>query len=219
MQCADGHCVSLLSSFCLQEKRMPPDFDSLYRPARPGDVSVVVTMADGAVVRLEADGLLEFRTRYGFTAMEAHLSLDGLPTGRPASVVLEVDELAALLPVVPADDPVPLSDDEIRIATGPWRLAARDVMEGEGEGAVSARVAMRLANALPLNGDIAAGERESLWRRVAGTGPELARQTFDACIRSVDQAVGYPLRKCLAERHEKLQIENTREFWLSLGGS
>ena len=78
---------------------------------------------------------------------------------------------------------------------------------------------MRLINALPVAGDIRPDEREPLWRRVAGGAPALAQRTFDACIRSVDQSVGYPLRKCLEERHEKLQVENTREFWRSLGGS
>lgn len=220
MQCDRGQCTALLSTFCLQEKRLPPDFDTAYRPVRAGQVSLLVTMADGRVVRLEAGGLLEFRTRYGYTAVEATLSLSRLPAGMPAgSLALEVDAMAALLPEDAADDPDPLNEQEIEIATGPWRLAARNVMEGEMETAVGARIAMRLVNALPLNGDIAAGERESLWRRVAGNGPELARQTFDACIRSVDQAFGYPLRKCLEERHEKLQVENTREFWRTLGGS
>ena len=42
---------------------------------------------------------------------------------------------------------------------------------------------------------------------------------FDACGRTVDQSLGYPLRQCLEERHELLQIRNTHEFWESLGGS
>jgi len=78
---------------------------------------------------------------------------------------------------------------------------------------------MRLINGLPVNGDIPANARESLWRRVAGNAPAIARQTFDACIRSVDQAIGYPLRRCLEERHRVQQVENTHEFWRSLGGS
>jgi hypothetical protein len=219
MQCAGGDCTALLSSFCLQEKRLPPDFDSAYRPARHGQVSLIVTMADGTVSRFDAHGLVGFRTRYGYTAVEARLALDRLPTRSPVSLALEVGERSALLPLEISGDPDPLSEEEIEIATGPWRLAAQDILEGDGKRAASVRLAMRLINALPLTGDIAAGERESLWRRVAGEAPDLAQRTFDACIRAVDQAVGYPLRKCLEERHEKFQVENTREFWRSLGGS
>ena len=219
MQCADGQCSVLLSAFCLQEKRLPPDLDSAYLPAEAGQVILVATAADGQTTRLEADGLVEFRSRYGYTAIQAQLPLERLAGASPVSLALEVKPRAALLPVTALGDPDPLTAKEIATATGPWRLAAEAVMEGDREGAESARIAMRLINSLPAVGDTRINERESLWRRVAGAAPVLARQTFDACIRSVDQAVGYPLRKCLEERHEKLQVQNTREFWRSLGGS
>jgi hypothetical protein len=219
MQCAGGKCTALLSAFCLLEKRLPPDFDSAYLPAALDQVVLVVTAADGRTTRMEAAGLVEFRSRYGYTAISARLSLDRLAVIQPASLALEVRPRAALLPVAKAGDPDPLTAEEIATATGPWRLAAEAAMEGDAEGAGSVRTAMRLINALPVAGDVRPDEREPLWQRVAGGGPALARQTFDACIRSVDQAVGYRLRKCLEERHEKLQVENTREFWRSLGGS
>ncbi len=219
MQCAGGQCSVLLSAFCLQEKRLPPDLDSAYLPAEAGQVILIATAADGQTTRLEAGGLVEFRSRYGYTAIQAHLPLERLAGVWPVSLALEVKPRAALLPVTAPGDPDPLTAEETATATGPWRLAAEVVMEGDREGAASARATMRLINDLPLKGDIRSGEREPLWRRVAGGAPVLARQTFDACIRSVDQAVGYPLRRCLEERHEKLQVQNTREFWRSLGGS
>jgi len=219
MQCAGGKCTALLSAFCLQEKRLPPDLDSVYLPAGPGLVFLVATAADGRETKIEAFGLVEFRSRYGYTAIEARLPMESLAIQRPVSLALEVGPRVALLPVTKAGDPDPLTAEEIATATGPWRLAAEAAIEGDSEGAVSARIAMRLINALPVAGDIRPDERQSLWWRVAGTAPVLARQYFDACIRSVDQSVGYPLRKCLEERHEKLQVENTREFWRSLGGS
>jgi len=219
MQCADGECTALLSAFCLQEKRLPPDFDSAYLPAGPEQVFLVVTTADGRKTGIDASGLVEFRTRYGYTAIEASLPMESLTAERPISLALEVGPRAALLPVAKAGDADLLSAEEIATATGPWRLAAETVMEGDSEGAASARIAMRLVNALPMAGDVQPDEREQLRRHIVGGAPAMARQTFDACIRSVDQAVGYPLRKCLEERHERLQMENTREFWRSLGGS
>lgn len=219
MQCAGGQCTVLLSAFCLQEKRLPPDFDRAYLPAGLGQVFLVVTAADGRITRIDASGLVEFRSRYGFTAIEVRLPKESPAGGRPASLAVEVGPHAALLPMAQAGDPDPLTKDEIATATGPWRIAAGAVMEGDSKGAASARIAMRLINELPATGDIRPGEREALWRRVAGNAPAFARQTFDACARSVDQSVGYPLRKCLEERHEKMQVDNTREFWRSLGGS
>jgi hypothetical protein len=219
MQCGDGRCTVLLSAFCLQEKRLPPDYYSAYLPADPGQVVLVVSTTDGRTVRMEAGGLVEFRSRYGYTAIEASLPLDRLMGVRPVSLALEVNPRAALLPVSIPGDPDPQTAEEIAIATGPWRLAAEALMEGDSRSAASSRIAMRLINSLPATGDIPPGQRESLWRRVAPNAPVLARQAFDACIRSVDQAIGYPLRLCLEERHTKMQVENTREFWRSLGGS
>lgn len=219
MQCSGEQCIALLSAFCLQEKRLLPDLDSAYFPARAEQVFLIATTADGQTIRIEAGGLVEFRSRYGFTAVEARLSLDRLTGIQPATLALEVRPRAALLPAAKAGDPDPLTEQEIATATGPWRLAAEVVMERDSEGATSARTAMRLINALPIAGDIAPGEREHLWRRLAGDAPAHAKQAFNACVRSVDQSIGYPLRKCLEERHEKLQVENTGEFWRSLGGS
>ena len=219
MQCDGGRCTAFLSAFCLQEKRLPPDFDSAYAPAGPGQVFLVATAADGRNTRLDASGLVEFRSRYGYTAIEARLPDRDAAGKRPVALAIEVGPLAALLPVAKPGDPDPLTAEEIALATGPWRLAAAAIMEGEAEAAASARSAMRMVNALPVNGDIPAGEREGLWLRVAGNAPASARQAFDACIRSVDQSIGYPLRKCLEERHEKIQVGNTREFWRALGGS
>ncbi len=220
MQCGNGACTALLSAFCLQEKRLPPDFETSYRPARPGAVTLAVTMEDGQVQRFDAADLMRFRSRYGYTAIRADLALESLGGPSPVSVALEIAPRTTLLPDAVPGDPDPLTAEEIALAAGPWRVAAEAVLEGGSERARATQVTARLINALPLDGDIAAAERLGLWRHVAGAiAPALARRTFDSCSRSVDQSVGYPLRKCLEERHERLQIESTREYWGSLGGS
>jgi hypothetical protein len=220
MQCVDGTCTALLSAFCLQQERLPPDFETAYRPAAAGGVTLVVTAADGSVQRLDASGLVAFRSRYGFTAIRADLSLDGLGAMAPESLALEVAPRTTLQPEPRPGDPDPLSAGEIALAAGPLRAAAEAVLEGDSEAARAGRITARLINALPANGDVAPAAREDLWQRVAGThAPLRARSMFSACSRTVDQSVGYRLRKCLEERHERLQIENTREFWESLGGS
>jgi len=220
MQCDGGRCTALLSAFCLQRDRLPPDFETAYRPANPGGLTLAVTMPDGSVRRFAAADLVEFHSRYGYTAIRADLALAELGIERPSAVAIEVAPRAALLPLAKAGDPDPLTADEIAVATGPARLAAESVLEGSSEPARAAQVAARLINALPVRGDIDAEAREQLWSRVAGAdAPQQARHMFDACGRTVDQSLGYPLRQCLEERHEQLQIGNTREFWESLGGS
>ena len=84
----------------------------------------------------------------------------------------------------------------------------------------AARTTAALANALPAGGELAADRRQDLWNRIAAAdAPPLARRTFDACGRTVDQSIGYSLRTCLEERHELLQTRNTKTYWESLGGS
>lgn len=220
MQCENGECTALLSAFCLQEKRLPPDFETAYVPAAAGSVTLIVTEADGTVRRMDANGLVEFHSGYGFTALRADIALDRLGAIAPVSVSLAVAPRAAMLPEPLPGDPDPLGQEEIALATGPLRIAAEAVMEGDSEPARAARVTAGLVNALPVDGDIPAASRRELWDRLAGAdAPPLARRTFEACARTVDQSVGYPLRLCLEERHETLQIENTHEYWESLGGS
>lgn len=220
MQCGGGMCTALLSAFCLQKQRLPPDFETSYRPAHPGEVTLVVTMPDGRIRRFEADGLARFHSRYGYTAIRADLTLAVLGIGAPASVAIEIAPRTAMLPRSRPGETDPLTAEEIALATGPARLAAESVFEGDWEPARAARATARLINALPLHGDVDAAAREALWRRVAGAdAPLQARRMFDACGRTVDQSLGYPLRQCLEERHERLQIGNTHVFWESLGGS
>lgn len=220
MQCENGACTALLSSFCLQERRLPPDFETPYQPARPGAVTLAVTMADGQVRRLDAAGLVRFRSRYGYTAIRANLAFENLGGRPPVSVALEIAPRTTMLPEARPGDLDPLTAEEIAYAAGAARVAAETVLEGESEPARTTRIAARLINALPLHGDVTVPAREALWERVAaGDTPLRARRMFEACSRSVDQSVGYPLRKCLEERHERLQIESTRAYWESLGGS
>lgn len=220
MQCENGVCSALLSAFCLQERRLPPDFETPYRPVRAGAVTLAVMAADGRVQRFEAANLVQFRSRYGYTAIRADLSLAALGGPSPVSVSLEIAPRTTMLPDALPGDADPLTGEEIALAAGPLRVAAEAVLEGDSEAARTGRIAARLINALPAQGDIAVAAREGLWESVAGSdAPSRARRMFSACGRSVDQSVGYPLRKCLEERHERLQIESTRKYWDSLGGS
>lgn len=220
MQCRNGACTALLSAFCLQERRLAPEFGTVYEPAQDGSVTLAVVDSLGNAVRLDAAGLVEFRSHYGYTAMWARLSLP-LPGGlEPAAVAIEVGPRVSMLPRRIAGDPDALTAAEIAVATGSLRLAAEAVFEGDADTARAARLTARLINALPVSGDVPAGIRDDIWSRVATSGtPLAARNAFLACGRTVDQSVGYPLRRCLEERHERMQVRNTREYWESLGGS
>ena len=219
LQCDGGECAGLLSAFCLQEKRLPPDLDTAYRPGPGTRLTLVVTTARGVTHRLDASPYVELRTRYGYTAIRASVAVDALAAWAPVSLAIEVGPLAALLPVALAGDPAPQTTRDVALATGPWRLAARNVFEDGSDRARAAMTTARLINALPASGDIARDARKELWDSVAAGAPALARQTYEACARTVDQAVGYRFRLCLEERHQRLQTGNTKEFWQSLGGS
>jgi len=220
MQCDSGRCTALLSAFCLLKERLPPDFGTVYRPAEGARITLVVTAGNGETHRLDAAGLVEFRSDYGYTAIRAGLPLSAIAAGDAVSVALEIGPRVSMLPRPVAGDAAPLTSTEIALATGPLRLAAESVLEGGGDTARTARATAALINALPESGDVPPAGREAVWSRVAAAdAPAAARHTFEACSRTVDQSVGYPLRKCLEERHERLQVENTRTYWDSLGGS
>lgn len=219
LQCSDGECSAVLSAFCLQEQRLPPDLDTAYAPAPGTAVTLIVSMRDGTSQRLDAAAVARFETRRGFTAMRVGVPRTALPEDAVA-VAVEVASRAAALPVAIAGDPDPLGADEIALATGPWRIAAETVFESDSDAARTARLTTRLVNALPARGGIAADAREAVWQRVAATdAPALARHGFEACGRTVDQSRGYALRQCLAERHRQLQIDNTHAYWNTLAGS
>ncbi len=176
LQCAGGECSGLLSAFCLQKNRLPPDLDTAYRPAPGARLTLVVTSAGGVTHRLDASRFVEFRTRYGYTAVRASVRMDALAAWAPVSLAIEVGPLAALLPVALAGDPAPQTAADIALATGPWRLAASAVFEGGSDRALAAMTTARLVNALPASGDIAAAAREnatSSWAAAAS-----ARSSF-----------------------------------------
>lgn len=219
LQCADGECSAVLSAFCLQEQRLPPDLDTAYAPAPGTTVTLIVASRDGTSQRLDAATLARFETRRGFTAIRVGVPAAALPEDMVA-VAIEVAPRAAVLPIAIANDPDPLGAAEITLATGPWRIAAEAVFEGNSETARAAGLTTRLINALPAKGGIAADAREEVWRRVtAADAPVVARNDFEACGRMVDHSVGLTLRQCLAERHQRLQIDNTHAYWDALGGS
>lgn len=219
LQCADGECSGLLSAFCLQKSRLPPDIDTAYRPGPGTRLTLVVVAAGGVTYRLDASPYVKFRARYGYTAVRVSVDLGALAAWAPVSLAIEVGPLAALVPVPIAGDPAPQTGQDIALATGPWRLAAQTVFEGGSDRARAAMTTARLVNALPASGEIAVAGRESVWDSVAAGAPVLARQVYEACVRTVDQAVGYRFRLCLEQRHQRLQTGITREFWQSLGGS
>lgn len=220
MQCDGNACTALLSAFCLQQGRLPPDHDTAYLPAAGTGIRLVVADAEGRTRQVDATGLVEYRSRYGFTALEARLSAPALAGFGAVSAAIEVAPRAAMLPRATAGDPDPLTDTEIALVTGPWRLVAETILEGHSDGARTARVTAALINALPRSGDIERADRTAVWARIAdGDATPRARHAFEACGRAVDQAVGYSLRKCLEERHELLQVGNTRAYWDSLAGS
>lgn len=220
MQCANGRCSALLSAFCLQKDRLPPDFGTAYVPADGAEITLIVTDANGGIRRVDGKGLIDFRSDYGYTAIRADVPLAVVGAADPVSLALELGPRVSMLPRPVAGDIEPLSDAEIALATGPLRQAAEAVLEGASDAARTARATAALINALPESGDVPRDGREAVWSRVASTdATTAARHAFEACGRTTDQSVGYPLRTCLEERHERLQIENTHSYWDSLGGS
>jgi hypothetical protein len=230
LTCRDGTCSLYLSSFCILKERAPPVPGTVYSPARGGGaMTLVVTAADGGTLRVPAARHVRFESYAGYTAVRASLSRAALGRLGGVALALEIGPKITLIPAPTPGDPDPLGDEEIALATGPWRVAAERFFErGEETTRVeAARLANVLINALPETGRASAEARDGLWARVAGGAAlhgmsaaaiEKTRVATGVCrgfTRGVSQM---PLRRCLERTHDAWMMDLNEAYWDALVG-
>src|SRR5262249_61451611 len=87
---SDGLCSAHLASFCLQEARYAPGTGSEYRLLPGGRIDVVATLASGSSVRLPGAGLVQIRTRSGFSSLGVSLPESNLQALGAVSAWIDV---------------------------------------------------------------------------------------------------------------------------------
>ncbi|MFQ5954933.1 MAG: hypothetical protein ACE5JZ_07715 [Kiloniellales bacterium] len=219
MLCGAEECSVILGTFCLQKDRKPPAYGTPYAPVGGEGLTVVVRTGAGETLRLPAEGLLRFASYAGYTSIRAVLDLSRLAGLDAREVAVEVNAQVTMAALPQPDDPEPLDEAEIALATGPLRAAGEALFERPGERADAARLIASAINLMPEDdtGEPAPGD---LWHRLAARragltpqGVARGRRMFEACQRQIATSIGLGLRDCLEMRHDKLMREINETYW------
>ena len=219
LDCRDGACTAEFSGFCLQRKRPDPAPGTQYRAAG-GDMTLVVTDADGNVRRMPAGEHLSIETRRSYTAVRIGIARALLDEWNAISVALEVGARVALVPVPDAVDPDPQTEADIALALGPQRALGDRILENSAVETGAVTLTNRMIGALPP-ARTDAQTRDSLWNRVvepsAAAFPpasvERASSVYRRCLAKVEAGSFYTLRDCLEIGHDALMIELNLKYW------
>lgn len=219
LACRDGACTAEFSGLCLQRKRPDPAPQTRYH-AIGGEVTLVITGADGTVRRLPAAAYLSIETRRSYTAVEIGVSEALMTAWNAVSLAVEVGEHVALVPVPEAADPDPQTAADIALALGPQRALGDRVLEASPVETGAARLTSRLIGALPP-GRVDGATRATLWDRVATpsaaafppTSVARAGSVYRRCLEKVEAGRYYSLRRCLEIGHDALMIELNLKYW------
>lgn len=223
---ASGRCAAILASFCLQQSRLPPGPGDRYVAAEGTRIGLRVTRKDGTVERLDGAQALKFVSYTGFATTTVEIDRAWLPADL-AEAVVEVGPMATLLPVTAADDPSPLTPEEIAMATGDWRRQAEELFDKPNMRSDATRLVARAVSVLPesYKQDTAAGHDAAWGAAMAAPGAmftedgvKLGRQMFAACKTTVNQSLKWALRKCLENRLDEKQKEINQDYWDQQGG-
>lgn len=227
LQCSGDDCVGFLSSFCLEEERMPPVARRAYRPAPNTKITLIVETKDGRTVRLPGHEYLSFNVRLDFTSILAKVSLSRLANLSPSKVKIHIGPLATLMPVPQPGDLDRHSPDELKLVTGPYRKTGTRFFDEGGETGETVSMMTQMINRLPkLARATPDGRKTNLQTVLRGAdgraSSPAARARFQnivaGCENMLDTTKRMNMRGCLTYRHEVMQTETNRAFWKALGG-
>ena len=223
--CAGGTCSAEFSTFCLQDKRVPPRSGTAYTVARGEGLTLVVTGRDGSERRLPAAGLVRVASARAYMAVTVSVAEPDLKALGATRASITVGRRVSLVPVPVPGDPWPLTGHDVASATGPLRAAAAGLFDRGGELPVAARITNRLINAARSDGPLAPHRRDGLWRRVVGADPadaadpgtRSAARIFTLCRGLAAEGAYSTLRRCLEMQHDALMVETNGRYWQTLG--
>lgn len=219
LACADGRCAAEFSGFCLQKERPDPRPGDRYR-AEGGEMTLVVTGADGTIRRLPAGDYLEISTARSYTAVRIAVDEDLLAKLGAVSVALEIGPRVALVPLADPADPDPQAEADIALALGPQRALGDKVLGQLPAESGAVALTSRMLNALP-KGRTDAATRAGLWNRAAAPhagdyAPEAvsrAKGLYRRCLAKIERGDFYSLRDCLEIGHDALMLDINVKYW------
>ncbi len=222
LQCHNGDCTGFFTAFCLQEERPRPVAGQIYDPAGHGDVTLVVTKADGSVTEFSAAGLLHFESRGKYTSVEISMPEKRLASLGATEVAVRVPPRVALVPRMETPVAADMQQSDMETATGEPRLFAEGYFEGARPEAQAARVLTRLINLVPTGPAPAQSFGDRLWQDVelegvlgdvGGEAKDRARASHDRCAFYADHGYKVTMRGCLEKSHDDLLRSLNTEYW------
>jgi len=227
LKCADGICAAELSTYCLQRERPAPTMGTAYVPAKPEHFTLVLAGHDGAEVRVPAGNHMRFTENRGFMSVAASIELGRMNALGAKSAKLVVWQEASLIPVPEANDPNPLTDDEIAYVTDSLRAHGKGYVDNTPK-AATAQLLAKLHAALPADGPVTAKNFDGMWQGaigdelpLAGDMPGLsgARDAFNDCIDGKATYRLSGLKRCMEFQHDDLLRNLNIDYWQNQPGS
>jgi hypothetical protein len=220
--CDDGICKAQLSTYCLQRERPAPVRGAVYVPAAAEDFTLSLVTPDGTVRDLPAARHVHFIESRGFMAVAAIIGEQDLRKLGGTKAVIRVAANASILPQPVANDPNPLTDEEIAFATGSLRQQGTAIADRTAQ-ASAARILARLMQSMPVRGAVPDGAAGQLWQ--SGIGDDLpaepvlregltrARDAYQGCFTGSPSGTFGGVRRCLEYRHDDLIRDINIDYW------
>lgn len=220
LHCADGVCSAEFSAICLQEKRKMPRPGARYAALDPERIILHVRKADGSTVRMAGGALIRINTARAHFAVTISVPEAAKKTLGATRLAVSIGRDVTLVPVVTTADSANYSLREIAHARRVLRPAARDLIDGKNEDAVSARILNKLIN----GSRDTAMRREGLWERTVGAkhkldtkvpGVQTAAKNYKMC-QTMPRTKGF-FRSCLKLFHDGHMSRLNLRYWSVVG--
>lgn len=234
LTCGDGVCTALVSSFCLQEDRLPPSAGQIYDPAGAGLVTLVLHGADGRTTEVASTGLLSYASEGDFTRTRIALDESRLASLDATAVSVKIDPMVSLLPRMDAPVAKAVAERDLDTAHGAPRFMAENFFAPGTPRSDAAVTMTRMINLLPTSGAVSrdpvamdSTKRNLIWKRVetggalnglSPSGVDRAKAALDRCGQFAEMGFKLSLRGCLESSHDRLMREVNEEFWESQPG-
>jgi len=195
-----------------------------YRLIDASKITLVTHGADGREISLPVGDAFRLTTARAQFAVTIELPADAVAALGDGAAV-RVERLASVAPVPVAGDEDPLSEGELKAASGAMRELAATVVDSDDANAVAARITNRLINELPRGRADDPAWRGQLWDRAVGqtyaiTDPSLgvrkAAKFYEVC-QSMPR-IGGELRRCLEYAHDGYMGHINIDYWKIVGG-
>ena len=221
LTCMGGLCEAEISAFCLQQDRPQPGTSTVYKAVKPSMVTLLITQRDGTVRKRPLGGLAVMTSARGQFAVRIEMREAIKNRLNAKHIAVVVGPLASAAPIPYEGDRNPLTMDEVDMAAGPLRKAARPLIDEEGHDyAAAARIINKMVNTLPPSGPVDRRTVGSVWRKTIGSmrassrnsvSVRTAAQHYRWC-RSIHDAGGH-FRPCLQRAHDGTMSRVNLEYW------